>query len=71
MQIIVFLIALSLLIAVGFLFAFFWAVGDGQYDDDYTPSLRILIDEDMTSTKTTTVQENNYNESKPVQNVED
>ena len=27
--------------------AFFWAVGDGQYDDDHTPSMRILIDDDM------------------------
>ena len=32
---------------MGFLFAFFWAVKDGQYDDDYTPSMRLLIDDDM------------------------
>ena len=47
MQIIVFLIVISLLIAGGFLFAFFWAVRDGQYEDDYTPSMRILLDDDM------------------------
>jgi len=41
------LIIISLLIAGGFLFAFFWAVSNGQYDDDYTPSMRILIDDDM------------------------
>ncbi len=41
------LIIISLLIAGGFLFAFFWAVRDGQYDDDFTPSMRILIDDDM------------------------
>ena len=44
-KIILFLILLSLLIAVGFLIAFFWAVRSGQYDDDYTPSVRILFDD--------------------------
>lgn len=47
MQIIVFLIVISLIVAGGFLFAFFWAVRDGQYEDDYTPSMRILLDDDM------------------------
>ena len=47
MQIIILLIVISLLIAGGFLLSFFWAVKDGQYDDDYTPSLRLLIDDDM------------------------
>ncbi len=71
MQIIIFLIALSLMIAIGFLFAFFWAVGDGQYDDDFTPSLRILVDDDMIPPTQDNSQNNNFNESKPVQNVED
>lgn len=47
MQIIVFLIVISLTVAGGFLFAFFWAVRDGQFDDDYTPSMRLLVDDDM------------------------
>jgi len=47
MQVILYLIVLSLTVAVGFLFAFFWAVRDGQYEDDYTPSMRILVDDDM------------------------
>lgn len=47
MKIIVLLIVISLTVALGFLFAFFWAVKDGQYDDDYTPSMRILVEEDM------------------------
>lgn len=41
------LIIISLLVAGGFLASFFWAVNDGQYEDDYTPALRILIDDDM------------------------
>jgi len=47
MKIILMLIILSLLVAVGFLFAFFWAVKDGQYDDDFSPSMRILVEDDM------------------------
>ena len=45
MKIIFLLILVSLLIAVGFLAAFFWAVKSGQYEDDYTPSIRILFDD--------------------------
>ena len=44
MKVIFLLIGLSLLIAFGFLIAFFWAVASGQYEDDYTPSVRILFD---------------------------
>ncbi|MCC6724817.1 MAG: cbb3-type cytochrome oxidase assembly protein CcoS [Saprospiraceae bacterium] len=47
MKIIFFLIAASLLLALGFLAAFFWAVRTGQYEDDYTPSVRILLDDKM------------------------
>lgn len=54
MRIILFLIILSLLIAGGFLVAFFWAVKDGQYDDEYTPSIRPLIEDDMVQIKTKT-----------------
>jgi cbb3-type cytochrome oxidase maturation protein len=45
MKIMILLIILSLLIAVGFLFAFFWATRTGQFDDDYTPSVRMLFDD--------------------------
>jgi cbb3-type cytochrome oxidase maturation protein len=45
MKIIILLIAISLLVALGFLAAFFWAVKDGQYDDEYTPSVRILFED--------------------------
>jgi cbb3-type cytochrome oxidase maturation protein len=39
------LIGASLIVAVGFLIAFLWAVKSGQYDDKYTPSVRMLIDD--------------------------
>jgi len=46
MTAIYFLIGCSLLIALGFLAAFFWANRSGQHDDTYTPSIRILFEEE-------------------------
>ncbi len=40
------LILASLTFAAGFLAAFLWAVKSGQFDDKYTPSVRILFDEE-------------------------
>mgnify|MGYP000509658896 CR=1 FL=1 len=52
MYIVLILIIISLFIAINFLAAFFWAVNDGQYDDDYTPSVRILFDDIKEEKKT-------------------
>lgn len=38
------MIGASLLLAVGFLIAFIWSVKSNQYEDDYTPSIRMLFD---------------------------
>ncbi len=46
MSIIYFLIGCSVLLALLFLLAFFWAQRSGQNDDLYTPSVRILLDEE-------------------------
>jgi len=51
MKIIFLLILVSLVIALGFLGAFLWAVKSGQYDDDYTPSVRILFDDKTKESK--------------------
>ncbi|MBK8699328.1 MAG: cbb3-type cytochrome oxidase assembly protein CcoS [Saprospiraceae bacterium] len=51
MKIIFLLIGLSLLLAIGFLISFLWAVKSGQYKDDYTPSMRILHDEKKSTNK--------------------
>ena len=45
MEIIVILISISLMIALVFLGIFFWNVRDGQYEDTYSPSVRILFDD--------------------------
>lgn len=44
MEVIFLLIAISLVLAATFLFLFFKAIKDGQFDDDYTPSVRILFE---------------------------
>ena len=46
MSVILVLIGASLFVAIGFLLAFIWAVKDGQYDDKYTPSVRMLFDDE-------------------------
>jgi cbb3-type cytochrome oxidase maturation protein len=45
MSVILILILASLAVAVAFLAAFIWAVGSGQFEDTYTPSLRVLTDD--------------------------
>jgi cbb3-type cytochrome oxidase maturation protein len=40
------LIAVSLLVAIGFLISFIWSIRAGQYEDEYTPSVRILFDDE-------------------------
>jgi cbb3-type cytochrome oxidase maturation protein len=45
MSVMLILIFFSVTTAIIFLIAFIWAVKSGQFDDDYTPSVRILLDE--------------------------
>lgn len=52
MSIIYSLITISILIAIVFLITFIFAVKSGQYDDDYTPSVRMLFDDELKKTKT-------------------
>jgi len=46
------MIGASLALAIGFLIAFIWSVKNNQYQDDYTPSVRMLFDN-------TTIQKTN------------
>ena len=54
MGVIIILISISLLVASGFLAAFIWSVKTNQYEDTYTPSIRILLEDDYSGTKQTT-----------------
>ena len=47
MNIIYMLLAISILIAVIFFIAFIYSVRSGQYDDIYTPSVRMLFDDEL------------------------
>lgn len=51
MGIIILLISISLVIAVGFLLSFLWSMKSGQFDDTYSPSVRMLF-EDKPETET-------------------
>ncbi len=49
MSVVIVLLGFSLLIACGFLIAYLWAVKNGQFDDKYTPSIRILFEDKKTN----------------------
>ncbi|MFD2933488.1 cbb3-type cytochrome oxidase assembly protein CcoS [Spirosoma flavum] len=53
MSVIFFMIGISLLMALGFLGAFFWSMKTGQQDDLYTPSIRMLLEDDAPDTPKT------------------
>ena len=60
MGIIFLLIGVSFVIAIVFLLLFFKSVKTGQYEDTYTPSIRMLFDDEL-------VKDNN-NQNKNNQN---
>ena len=51
MSVIYLLISISIFVAIGFFIAFVFAVKSGQYDDDYTPSVRMLFDDELIKSK--------------------
>ncbi|MEN8224417.1 MAG: cbb3-type cytochrome oxidase assembly protein CcoS [Bacteroidota bacterium] len=51
MSVIIVLIGFSLVVAIIFLAAFLWSVKTGQYEDDYTPSVRILFEDEKPESK--------------------
>ena len=53
MSVIIVLLIASISVAGLFLFAFLWGVRSGQFEDDYSPSSRILFDDKPASTNKT------------------
>ncbi len=47
MSVLFILIIVSIIVAASFLGAFIWSVKSGQYEDDYTPSVRMLFDDEL------------------------
>ena len=62
MSVIYVLLAISIIVAVLFFAAFIIAVKNGQYDDSYTPSVRMLFEDELVKTKTSD-QKPNLNKS--------
>ncbi len=51
MTIIILLVVFSMVVAGGFLGAFLWAVRSGQYEDTYSPAVRILFEDQVRDQK--------------------
>ena len=64
MNIFYLLIGVSLLAALIFLGAFIWAVRTGQFDDNETPSMRILFDDDDIESESEQEKETKENNKK-------
>lgn len=45
MSVVIVLVFVAIIMAGIFLLAFIWSVKNGQYEDTYTPSVRILFDD--------------------------
>ena len=62
MDVMFILIGASITVAGTFLFAFLWAVKSGQYDDKYTPSVRILFEDNIKKELKNKKLKNNHGE---------
>jgi cbb3-type cytochrome oxidase maturation protein len=51
MSVIYVLLTISIIVAIVFFIAFIVAVRNGQFDDDYTPSVRILFEDELVKDK--------------------
>ncbi|HIB47161.1 MAG TPA: cbb3-type cytochrome oxidase assembly protein CcoS [Flavobacteriaceae bacterium] len=51
MSIIYVLITVSVIVAIVFFIAFVYSVKKGQYDDTYTPSVRMLFEDELVKPK--------------------
>lgn len=51
MEVLYITIGVSIIVALIFFFAFIKSVKSGQYDDTYTPSVRMLFDDELVNVK--------------------
>ena len=52
MSVIYILLSISIIVAIIFFIAFIVAVKKGQYDDSYTPSIRMLFEDELVKEQT-------------------
>lgn len=53
MSVIYIMLTVSIIVAVVFFIAFIFAVKNGQFDDSYTPSVRMLFEDELVKDKST------------------
>ena len=52
MSVIYVLLTISLIVSLIFFIAFIVSIKNGQFDDDYTPSIRMLFEDELVKEKT-------------------
>ncbi|MBC7000297.1 MULTISPECIES: cbb3-type cytochrome oxidase assembly protein CcoS [Bacteroidota] len=65
MSVIYILLAISIVVALVFFAAFIFSVKRGQYDDSYTPSVRMLFEDELV--KKATEKQNDLKQNKPIE----
>jgi cbb3-type cytochrome oxidase maturation protein len=58
------LLSISVTVAIGFFIAFITAVRKGQFDDGYTPSVRMLFEDELITTEKTKTKNTNQTDIK-------
>ena len=62
MEVLYITIGVSIIVALIFFFAFIKSVKSGQYDDTYTPSVRMLFDDELVTVKKKDEKESKSNQ---------
>lgn len=62
MEVLYITIGVSIIVALIFFFAFIKSVKSGQYDDTYTPSVRMLFDDELITVKKKDEKESKSNQ---------
>lgn len=69
MEVLYITIGVSIVVALFFFYAFIRSVMSGQYEDTYTPSVRMLFDDELViSKKNDKVESESKSESKLIKN---
>jgi cbb3-type cytochrome oxidase maturation protein len=64
LSVIYLLLSISVTVAIGFFIAFITAVRKGQFDDGYTPSVRMLFEDELIVTEKTKTKNTNQTDIK-------
>lgn len=64
MEVVYITIGVSIIVAIFFFIAFIKSVKSGQYDDTYTPSVRMLFDDELVTDKNKQNKQNKQDKQK-------